>query len=411
MHLAIIIADSNGGYTVPAVKGGAVSTLVEQLVNQNEKKKLVDMDVFSFHTQEAEIAARHYSHVKFRFVNIGRFVKFLDLIGFSILSKVAKGKAVSYKTIFSLLYYIKTVSKFLNKSDSRYDAVILENNIPMSWIIKLSHYRGRYFYHFHNVPRINAKCQSVFDNCTGYICVSNYVASEICSESNAIGPQKKDRVSVVYNCIDVNHFRRMDKASDPHIQRLKRKFSIQQNEKVILFVGRLSKEKGVDILLKSIEYLHMKDYKILIVGSVIHNVSFVDSYQKEIIMLSQKHKDKIQFTGYIDYSEMPYVYNLADVSVLPSVWEEPAGLTMIESMSCGTPVITTDSGGIPEYVGECAIVIKRDKNLIKNIADALDKLFDDLPLLKWYSVAGEERVKKYSIDNYLENWLDALENK
>ena len=68
MHIAIIIADSNGGYTVPAVRGGAVSSLVEQLVNQNEKKKLVDMDVFSLYAQEAEVAASHYSHVKFQFI-------------------------------------------------------------------------------------------------------------------------------------------------------------------------------------------------------------------------------------------------------------------------------------------------------------------------------------------------------
>ena len=411
MRLAILIADSNGGYTVPAVKGGAVSTLVEQLVNQNEKKKLVDLDVFSFYTEEAAIAASRYSHVKFCFIRIGRLIKALDSIGFNLLSKVAKGKAVSYKTVFSLLYYIKTVSKYLTKFGDQYDAVILENNIPISWIIKLSHYKGRYFYHLHNVPRINAKCQSVFDNCTGYICVSKYVAAEICSATNAIGPQNNHRVSVVYNCIDVNHFRRMDKKSDSHIKVLREKFSIQPNEKIILFAGRLSQEKGVDILLKSIKYFHFKNYKILIVGSVIHNVSFVDSYQKEIIALSQKYKDKVQFTGYIDQLEMPYVYNMADVSVLPSVWDEPAGLTMIESMSCGTPVITTDSGGIPEYVDDCAIVIKRDKHLIENIAGALNKLFDDPALLKRYSLVGEERIKNYAIDNYLENWLDALKSE
>lgn len=67
--------------------------------------------------------------------------------------------------------------------------------------------------------------------------------------------------------------------------------------------------------------------------------------------LAESMKDRILFTGYINNEELPYMYNLANVAVLLSIWDEPAGLTMIEALSCGIPFISTYSGGIPEYIG------------------------------------------------------------
>ena len=54
MKIAIFIADSNGGYPVPAVKGGAVSTLVEHLVEKNNERQLAEMTVVSYYDKEAE---------------------------------------------------------------------------------------------------------------------------------------------------------------------------------------------------------------------------------------------------------------------------------------------------------------------------------------------------------------------
>ena len=81
----------------------------------------------------------------------------------------------------------------------------------------------------------------------------------------------------------------------------------------------------------------------------------------------QADKDMADTIIQISISNNKKTYNLADVAVLPSMWDEPAGLTNIEAMACGIPMITTDAGGIPEYaVGET--LFHRDGELVSEIS-------------------------------------------
>ena len=64
---------------------------------------------------------------------------------------------------------------------------------------------------------------------------------------------------------------------------------------------------------------------------------------------------------------MPSIYQLGNIAVLPSMWEEPAGMTMVEAVVSGLPLITTNSGGIPEYISDdVAVLLDRDENLVDN---------------------------------------------
>ena len=66
--VGIFMADSNGGYPVPAVKGGAVQGLVEHLVRENSKKQLFEMHIISIYDEEAEKISRQYPGIHFHFV-------------------------------------------------------------------------------------------------------------------------------------------------------------------------------------------------------------------------------------------------------------------------------------------------------------------------------------------------------
>ena len=91
------------------------------------------------------------------------------------------------------------------------------------------------------------------------------------------------------------------------------------------------------------------------------------------------------------------------------MWDEPAGLTMIESLACGTPVITTRSGGIPEYVGDGAVVLERVDNLPYEIANNIDSLLSDKELYYKYATKGLERVRShFSSDGYVEMFVQAI---
>lgn len=72
---------------------------------------------------------------------------------------------------------------------------------------------------------------------------------------------------------------------------------------------------------------------------------------------------------------MPTIYAMSDICVLPSIWDDPAPLAVIESLVSGKPLITTRSGGIPEYADEqSAIILERSDQLVDQLANAMTKI-------------------------------------
>ena len=113
MKIAIFIADSNGGYPVPAVKGGAVSTLVEHLVEKNNERQLAEMTVVSYYDKEAVEKAKKYPNIIFKWIKPPKIIKKMDDFSFFILKTFFKHqKALSFKNLWSLIYYILKVLVF-----------------------------------------------------------------------------------------------------------------------------------------------------------------------------------------------------------------------------------------------------------------------------------------------------------
>ena len=132
-------------------------------------------------------------------------------------------------------------------------------------------------------------------------------------------------------------------------------------------------------------------------------------YEEKLEEECKSIQNNIIFTGFVDYSIINKFYAISDVAVLPSLWEEPAGLTILEALSSGVPVITTKSGGIPEYVEDgSAILLNRDENLVKNIAFSIDKILGDKKLLCSMKKNCIINSKKYSISAYFENFTNLI---
>ena len=151
---------------------------------------------------------------------------------------------------------------------------------------------------------------------------------------------------------------------------------------IILFVGRLVKEKGVDDLREA--YKNVK-------SSLFSRLSR-DSREKQISNL----KLKIIKAGDKSYNEMPKVYREADIFVLPSkknkTWEEQYGMVLIEAMASGLPIIAYDSGAIPEVVDEVGIIVKQGD--VKELQKQILRLVNDKNLRLKLGRMGRERAKK-----------------
>lgn len=406
-----ILIITPGGLPVPATDGGAVQNLIESIIKENNDRLECNITIISPYDQHAYEKSKLYSSTNFKWVKIPSFITTLDNLVLKFVKKVFKNKKIiSARSIFKYIYFTYSCGVILKNNS--YSDVIIENSVILFWAIRLfgnvNKYGDRYYFHLHNVPRISAGCKSIIKKSKKVLCVSNYVANQITKQDSSIGEISKDNIEIFYNCIDTNKFKPIDDIKILNVYR--DKFGINYDEKVIVFSGRLSREKGIEELLKSIKFLKINNYKLLIVGSCFYNLKINTDFEKELIKLSLPFKDKIIFTGYVKYDEMEYIYNLADVVVLPSMWEEPAGLTIIEAMACGKVVITTKSGGICEYTGDNnCILLDKCEGIERLIAENIDNLFRSEELMQIYGQRALNKAKEYNTRAYIERFYDILD--
>ena len=100
---------------------------------------------------------------------------------------------------------------------------------------------------------------------------------------------------------------------------------------------------------------------------------------------------------------------MADVGVVPSIWEEPFALTVIEHMGVGNPVIITNSGAMPELVKEgTSLIVEKDANIIDNISNAMINIKDNYK--KYNSRTIIKQANKFNSNVYCDRF-DELINK
>lgn len=402
MKIAVI---TSGFLPVPPSKGGAVENLLYNLIKENEVNEKFEFEVFSIYNEEASKIAKEYKKTKFQFIKTNKVVEFCDLLTFYFAKNILKKEnSQSYRFIFQRLFYLKKVSKALKLYN--YDKILLENHptqyLALKWKKNYKKYDGRYYYHCHNEFPGTYGCNAIIQKTKKILCVSEFISKKIQKNLNI----EKDKIYVLKNGVDTKKFEHI--FDDQEIVDLKRKLKIEPNDKVLLFTGRLIPQKGVKELLLSIQNLSQK-YKLLILGAALNDLKVETKYEKDIKELINHNKNVI-FTGFISYEEIWKFYKIADIAVLPSIWDDPAPLTIIEATIAGLPIITTDSGGIPEYVNtKCAIILDRNKDLINQLAINIDKLLGNNELRR---KMGEESIKisqNRNVENYYKNFVKGME--
>lgn len=155
----------------------------------------------------------------------------------------------------------------------------------------------------------------------------------------------KDKIRIVPNGIDLSEYGQIPKKGE-----FRRKYSIKDDEKIILYLGRIHRIKGLDLLIEAFGDLSKKyeDIKLVIAGP---DDGFLSTLKKQIADF--KISDKILFTGPLYRNDKLKAYVDADVYVLPSSYEI-FGITVLEACVCGTPVIVTDRCGIADLVNKKA---------------------------------------------------------
>lgn len=183
------------------------------------------------------------------------------------------------------------------------------------------------------------------------------------------------------------------------------------NEKQVklLYVGRIIREKGVHTAISAVGYLvnHLgvKNIQFDLFGN--GNDAYIENLKISINSLKiEKH---VKFHGKIDRSQLFKLYRDYDLFLLPSTFEEPFGVVLIEAMSQGVPIVATDTGGIPEVIThEVNGLLVSPENSIQ-MAEAVKRLIDNPLLAQEISNNGIKIVQKKFNQNriivLIENYL------
>lgn len=406
------IAVVTSGYLpVPAALGGAVEALVDYLIDENEKNPQCEFVIFSCHHPRAEESMGRKCHAFGEFIKTPLLIRILDKWIYLFAKKIlGKKKVASYRYILQRLHFMKKVARRLAVED--YDKVLIENHaslfLTLKWKNNFKKYIDRYFYHLHNEQDAFYSCERIIGNTCRIMTVSSYISNSIRA---ALGGIDAKRIGVLRNCVDVGRFGSPEALAGA--SRMRDGAGILPREKVVLFTGRLSPEKGIRELMDAFRILldqGVDGVKLVIAGGYLSGATDVQSgYERELEELAASMGDRIIFTGFIPYDRMPSVYCMADVAVIPSIWDDPAPLTVIETITSGIPLITTRSGGIPEYAHEeCAILLKRDDELVPNMAKAIVSLLGDPDRRMRMAEAGRKISQGWTIESYYRSFIQMM---
>lgn len=392
---------------IPAVKGGAVPNLIEEIIRQNEIEKKIDLYCISLFDEKAVEESEKYRSTEFIWAKTPAWAKFFDRFNYLILKKVFHvERLLSLAYVWQIYTLGKFIGRVLKKND--FDRVIFENSVPVLLAMKsrknAKKYDGKYYLHMHAVPRRYYGNMKQMRNVKKLITVSDYVSKAITGD-----PKLKmdiSRTVVMRNCIDHEMFYPHGRSAAEEVRQI---LNIPEDKKIVMFVGRICADKGINELVNAFEKINRDDTVLVIVGANFYKSGIVSPFEEQLKERMKNIKDKVIFTGYVDYPDIPRYYAAADVMVMPSIWDDPAPITILEAMACGKALITTDSGGIPEYVGEDnCIVVRRDGNTVDKIAEKLDMLLDNPEEIQRLGKRAAVQMSKYNRQYYYKQLIDIL---
>ena len=192
-----------------------------------------------------------------------------------------------------------------------------------------------------------------------------------------------DKINVIPNGINLTNFTGIDRDYD-----FRRQYAMD-NEKIILYVGRLVYEKGVQHLIAAMPKVlsNYNDAKLIIAG----RGGMIDELKAEAASLGLT--DKIYFTGYLDSKKVQKMYKCADIAVFPSTYE-PFGIVALEAMLAGVPTVVSDVGGLNEIVNHGVDGMKAYAGNPNSIADSITALLYDHQLATNVAKKAKQKVKE-----------------
>jgi len=202
----------------------------------------------------------------------------------------------------------------------------------------------------------------------------------------------RSKIRIIPNAVSLSEFRDLPKKGT-----FKQKYSIRSDEKIVLFVGRIHKIKGLDLLIKAFSSLvkDINNIKLVIVGPDGGDLSRVKRS-----IASKKIEEKVLITGLLSGREKLSAYVDADVFALSS-YSEIFSMSILEACATGTPIVATDLGTLPEIAEyKAGLLVRCDEN---DLYEAILQFLKNDELARTTGKNGRRMVKdKFTLDKVIE---------
>jgi glycogen synthase len=237
--------------------------------------------------------------------------------------------------------------------------------------------------------------RNAYQSASGIIAVSKEMKQDVIN----LYEVDENRIKVIYNGIDPDFYRpTFDEA-------ILQKYGINPQKPFMLFVGRITRQKGISQLVQAIPKIDPNAQVVLCAGAP--DTPEIAKESKNLIAEVQKNRDGvIWIQEMMPHSELRVLYSHATVFATPSLYE-PFGIINLEAMACGTPVVGSKVGGIPEIIvnGETGFLVplkyksnvdfspKNPEKFQSTFAEKLNLLLTNPELSKEMGVAARKRAK------------------
>lgn len=201
-----------------------------------------------------------------------------------------------------------------------------------------------------------------------------------------------EKIHVIPTGIGLDRFRRHQYSED-EIYSLRSSLGFHASDKILVFIGRIAKEKSIDVLIAGMQALIKEDtsFAMLIVG--------FGPAEEELMELADRLGigSRVKFTGRVEYERIGLYYNISDAFIMAST-TETQGITYIEAMAAGLPVIAKYDICLQDLIidNENGVFFYEDRMF----AEAVKRIFDDSELNARIRAGAQKTADRYSKENF-----------
>ena len=321
---------------LPATQGGAIETLIDDFLSVNETERGALIHVFAYHDDKAAELSKGYEMATFHYVHPNLFARIRDFLAKTAF-KLSRFRLPRRTSVVALFNRIAKHESF--------DAVLVEGDYTQ--LPALRPHGSPLLIHFHAEQKLLGRHggNRVLRHAKKVIGISEYLNGTYAQFA------EPGSLCVVKNCIDESLFSGKGAWAGQR-KEFRASHGIGEEELCFLFCGRIDPTKGIGEVVCAFKKVDFhKPVRLIVAGAPWFGKKASSAFFDEI-KREAGSDPRIQFLGYVPHKELNAVYAACDIFVAPSTCNEAAGLVLVEAMAMGLPVITTERGGIPEYVAD-----------------------------------------------------------